>query len=407
MSSNQDTTSATEEPPPDGEEISSEKGDSAAAMSENEAAASQPASPARGNDAPTIPVVSSSVAVKGKKVKVHFCAVGSAPLMKKTKFQIGADQSVSYVLAFLRKMLKLSHSGDSLFLYVNSAFCPSPDESIGELNDCFSIRGELVIHYSLQEAWVALKLKRNLLHFLNSPYTIVLYFVCFFNCCWREIGHCSDRGCCAPIGRDCVDGGDDPPSHLSVDRPIDDDRLCHDDDDDDHDPCHNFDFVGVVVGSERNGDGPARGNGDLHDTSDQTFDDSYAIGCDYDFDCSLTNKVIWTTVMGIGGGDDCVSRLANDYDPVRIEVSCHSVVSVHHCPLDAWGNCHGSHLRNFPGHDRHCLHASSHPWFYCDSDSDCDWHSCYDCDLTGVCAAGPRHSSVRVDKSLRPSGCVK
>eukprot|EP00550_Attheya_septentrionalis_P000102 CAMPEP_0198289392 /NCGR_PEP_ID=MMETSP1449-20131203/7585_1 /TAXON_ID=420275 /ORGANISM="Attheya septentrionalis, Strain CCMP2084" /LENGTH=161 /DNA_ID=CAMNT_0043987707 /DNA_START=176 /DNA_END=664 /DNA_ORIENTATION=+ len=160
MASNQDTTSATEEPPPAGEEISSEinegdpeKGDSAAATSENEADASQPASPARGNDAPTIPVISSSVAVKGKKVKVHFCAVGSAPLMKKTKFQIGADQSVSYVLAFLRKMLKLSHSGDSLFLYVNSAFCPSPDESIGELNDCFSIRGELVIHYSLQEAW--------------------------------------------------------------------------------------------------------------------------------------------------------------------------------------------------------------------------------------------------------------
>lgn len=87
------------------------------------------------------------------KVKVHFVAVGSAPLMKKTKFQIGADQRFGAVTAFLRKMLKLNGTGSSLFLYCSSAFVPSPDELLAELNDCFSVRGELVIHYSLQEAW--------------------------------------------------------------------------------------------------------------------------------------------------------------------------------------------------------------------------------------------------------------
>lgn len=87
------------------------------------------------------------------KVKVHFVAVGSAPIMKKTKFQIRGDQRFAAVTTFLRKMLKMTGSEGSLFLYCNSAFVPSPDELVADLNDCFSVRGELVIHYSLQEAW--------------------------------------------------------------------------------------------------------------------------------------------------------------------------------------------------------------------------------------------------------------
>ena len=90
---------------------------------------------------------------KDDKVKVHFVAVGSAPIMKKTKFQIRADQRFAAVTAFLRKMLKLQDCGSSLFLYCSSAFVPGPDELVGDLRDCFSVRDELVIHYSLQEAW--------------------------------------------------------------------------------------------------------------------------------------------------------------------------------------------------------------------------------------------------------------
>jgi ubiquitin-like protein ATG12 len=93
------------------------------------------------------------------KVKVHFVAVGNAPLLKKTKFQIGADQPFGAVTQFLRKLLKLDASGSaggsssSLFLYLASAFVPSPDEIIGDLQTTFAVRDELVIHYSLQEAW--------------------------------------------------------------------------------------------------------------------------------------------------------------------------------------------------------------------------------------------------------------
>ena len=83
------------------------------------------------------------------KVKVHLVAVGSAPILKKTKFQIRADQRFASVIQFVRKMLRV----DTVFLYCHSAFVPSPDQLVGDLRDCFLVRDELIIHYSLQEAW--------------------------------------------------------------------------------------------------------------------------------------------------------------------------------------------------------------------------------------------------------------
>mmetsp|Transcript_14850 Transcript_14850/g.35734 ORF Transcript_14850/g.35734 Transcript_14850/m.35734 type:complete len:174 (-) Transcript_14850:215-736(-) len=93
----------------------------------------------------------STTSQKSEKIKVHLVAVGSAPILKKSKFLMNADDRFAVAIAFLRKILKLP-SG-SLFLYVNAAFVPSPDERMGDLFDCFGIREELVIHYSLQEAW--------------------------------------------------------------------------------------------------------------------------------------------------------------------------------------------------------------------------------------------------------------
>jgi ubiquitin-like protein ATG12 len=106
------------------------------------------------------------------KVKIHFVAVGSAPILKRTKFQINSDQRFAAVHVFLRKLLKISSSDDNhtnsnenagnpgsnrnnLFLYCCSAFVPSPDHLIGELRDSFANAHtkELVIQYSLQEAW--------------------------------------------------------------------------------------------------------------------------------------------------------------------------------------------------------------------------------------------------------------
>jgi hypothetical protein len=70
----------------------------------------------------------------------------------------GADQKFAAVTAFVTRTIKRP----SVFLYCTSCFCPSPDENLGDLRDCFALpsadgkdaaRGELIIHYSLQEAW--------------------------------------------------------------------------------------------------------------------------------------------------------------------------------------------------------------------------------------------------------------
>jgi ubiquitin-like protein ATG12 len=98
------------------------------------------------------PVTGPAKTVVEEKVKIHFVAVGSAPILKKAKFQISADKRFSAVYAFLRKMLKLP-DGAGLLLYCQSAFCPSPDQLVGDLKDAFAVRDELVVHYSLQEAW--------------------------------------------------------------------------------------------------------------------------------------------------------------------------------------------------------------------------------------------------------------
>jgi ubiquitin-like protein ATG12 len=94
------------------------------------------------------------------KIKVHFVAVGSAPIMKRTKFQIQATTRFSSVRAFLWKMLQLSPMTEipasSLFVYIQSAFVPGPDEFIGDVCEAFGTgaqHDELIIHYSLQEAW--------------------------------------------------------------------------------------------------------------------------------------------------------------------------------------------------------------------------------------------------------------
>ena len=110
------------------------------------------------NDEKYVPDEPPQSKTKSEKIKVHLVAVGNAPILKKTKFLMNADDRFAVAISFLRKVLKLSSgtgsaATSSLFLYVNAAFVPSPEERIGDLFDCFGTRGELVVHYSLQEAW--------------------------------------------------------------------------------------------------------------------------------------------------------------------------------------------------------------------------------------------------------------
>lgn len=66
------------------------------------------------------------------KIKVHFQAVGSAPILRKTKFAIGANEKFAVIPIFLRKHLQLDEHAP-LFVYCNSAFCPNLDQRISDL----------------------------------------------------------------------------------------------------------------------------------------------------------------------------------------------------------------------------------------------------------------------------------
>lgn len=89
---------------------------------------------------------------KPEKIKIHFKAVGSAPIMRRNKFQITATEEFHAVDTFLRAQLRLRRQ-DPLFIYCNSAFAPSPDQVLGSLFECFALGGELIINYSTTEAW--------------------------------------------------------------------------------------------------------------------------------------------------------------------------------------------------------------------------------------------------------------
>ncbi|CAH0475988.1 unnamed protein product [Peronospora belbahrii] len=86
------------------------------------------------------------------KVTLQFVAVGNAPLMKRTKFTVGGQDQLSVVYKFLKKQLRLKDT-DSLFVYCNSSFAPSPEQRLSSLFECFQVGDVLVLNYSLTQAW--------------------------------------------------------------------------------------------------------------------------------------------------------------------------------------------------------------------------------------------------------------
>ncbi|KAI1292147.1 Autophagy protein 12-like [Halotydeus destructor] len=86
------------------------------------------------------------------KVDLLLKATGDAPIMKKKKWTVDPEKTVSWVIQFIRKYLKLEPS-ESLFLYVNQAFAPPPDQVIKNLYSCFGSDGKLVLYYARTQAW--------------------------------------------------------------------------------------------------------------------------------------------------------------------------------------------------------------------------------------------------------------
>jgi len=64
-------------------------------------------------------------------------------------YQISGRDKFLKVIEFLRRQL---HQ-DTLFVYINSAFSPNPDELVIDLYNNFGIDGKLVVNYALSAAW--------------------------------------------------------------------------------------------------------------------------------------------------------------------------------------------------------------------------------------------------------------
>ncbi|KAJ8319477.1 hypothetical protein KUTeg_004568 [Tegillarca granosa] len=77
---------------------------------------------------------------------------GDAPILKKKKWAVERNKQISWICAFIKKYIRCDPT-DSLFLYVNQSFSPSPDTEIGSVFDCFGSDGKLVLHYCKSQAW--------------------------------------------------------------------------------------------------------------------------------------------------------------------------------------------------------------------------------------------------------------
>lgn len=86
------------------------------------------------------------------KVKVLLMAVGRAPRLAQSKFIVQGKDSFRALYPVLRRLLQLRED-QALFLFVNSAFAPAPEDTFGDLFACFGKTGTLIVNYSLDEAW--------------------------------------------------------------------------------------------------------------------------------------------------------------------------------------------------------------------------------------------------------------
>jgi ubiquitin-like protein ATG12 len=87
-------------------------------------------------------------------VKIQFKAVGSAPVLKKTKFRVPGTETFAGLAKTLRQLLGCTPA-DELHLYISSAFAPLPDQLLSDLLDCFGTEaeGELIVSYSSSAAY--------------------------------------------------------------------------------------------------------------------------------------------------------------------------------------------------------------------------------------------------------------
>uniref|UniRef100_A0AC34FTT6 Ubiquitin-like protein ATG12 n=1 Tax=Panagrolaimus sp. ES5 TaxID=591445 RepID=A0AC34FTT6_9BILA len=88
------------------------------------------------------------------KITLLLKPVGDVPQLKTQKFAADGSRNVQWVVSFLQKALKLDPS-ESIYIFVSQSFAPSPDQTLSNLQQCFSASptSNLVLHYAKTCAW--------------------------------------------------------------------------------------------------------------------------------------------------------------------------------------------------------------------------------------------------------------
>lgn len=83
------------------------------------------------------------------KVEVNVKAMGSAPALRQPRFTIDGTKKFSKLTSYLKEALKV----ETLYVYCQDAFEPSPDECLADLFKCFGSGNRLNISYSSDQAF--------------------------------------------------------------------------------------------------------------------------------------------------------------------------------------------------------------------------------------------------------------
>lgn len=86
------------------------------------------------------------------KIDIFLKPTANAPIMKKQKWSVDSSKPISWIAWFVSKYIKLEPH-EKLFLYVNQAFAPAPDQILRNLYNCYNTEGKLVLHYCKSQAW--------------------------------------------------------------------------------------------------------------------------------------------------------------------------------------------------------------------------------------------------------------
>lgn len=125
--------------------------ESSDASSENESfAQTEPLDTEAGFHSPLQEVnLTKDIPSKESKVAIRFQPIGSTPLIKPQNFQVSGKQTISSIMKFLMKRLRLK----TVHIYVLSSFQPTPDESLESLHTLFKTNNELILSYCEQIAY--------------------------------------------------------------------------------------------------------------------------------------------------------------------------------------------------------------------------------------------------------------